>query len=88
MSFLKILYSIFLPPSLPMHSLIKLGAGIDGMGGWVCKNLSTSSFLQFKLLPSDRQLVHHEFILHRCASDQRLLEIPASCHRISDDNPA
>ena len=54
----------------------------------IVKSLSTSSFLQFKLLPSDRQLVHHEFNLHRCASDQRLLEIPASCHRISDDNLA
>ena len=46
------------------------------------------SFPQLKLLPSDGQLVHHGSKLHRCASDQRLLEIPASCHRISDDNPA
>ena len=46
------------------------------------------SFLQFKLLPSDRQLVHHECYLHRCASDQRLLEIPSSCRRIADDNPS
>lgn len=45
------------------------------------------SFPQNKLLPSDRQLVHHECYLHRCASDQRLLEIPASCRRITGDNP-
>ena len=39
-----------------------------------------------ELLPSDRQLVHHEYNLHRCANDQRLLEIPSSCRRIADDN--
>ena len=50
------------------------------------KKQSSSSFLLSELLPSDRQLVHHGFKLHRCASDQRLLEIPASCHRISGDN--
>ena len=47
-----------------------------------------SSFPQVKLLPSDRQLVHHECYLHRCASDQRLLEIPSSCCRVSGNNPA
>ena len=26
-----------------------------------------SCFHQNKLLPSDRQLVHHEYFLHRCA---------------------
>jgi len=45
------------------------------------------SFPQFKLLPSDRQLVHHECYLHRGGSDPRLLEIPSSCRRIPDDNP-
>jgi len=45
-------------------------------------------FLQsYKFRPSDRQLVHLESKLHRCASDQRLLEIPASCLRVTEDNP-
>ncbi len=48
---------------------------------------SLSSFHQSELLPSDRQLVHHECMLHRCVADQRLLEIPSSCHRVSGDNP-
>ncbi|ELU37842.1 hypothetical protein AG1IA_08128 [Rhizoctonia solani AG-1 IA] len=29
-----------------------------------------------------------ELCLHRCAGDQRLLEIPSSCCRVSGNNPA
>ena len=51
-------------------------------------NINHSNFLQFKLLPSGRQLVHHEVCSFTVApSDQRLLGIPASCHRVSGDNP-
>ena len=40
-----------------------------------------------ELLPSDRQLVHHGLIVHRCVTNQRLLEIPSSCSRVTGNNP-
>jgi len=49
--------------------------------------LISGDFPQTELLPSDRQLVHHGSVVHRCVTNQRLLEIPSSCCRVTGNNP-
>lgn len=55
---------------------------------YLLKVLFCGDFPQTELRPSDRQLVHHGFILHRCGTNQRLLEIPSSCCRVTGNNPS